>query len=200
MKLLIATFNKGKLEDYKQICKNLPLEVVSLKDIGVKEDFDEIYGTFEENSLEKAKFYAELSKLPTITDDSGIEITFYDMAPGVKTKRWGGDLSEDEYFTFILKKIKQIPENRRDAQMRAVITLYVNGNCYQAEGKILGVLTDKPYEHSATSGYPWDRVFVLNANGKYYEALSKEENYRFNHRRIAFDELKIYQILNIYGN
>lgn len=200
MKLLIATFNKGKLEDYKQICKNLPFEVVSLKDIDVKEDFDEIYGTFEKNSLEKAKFYAELSKLPTIADDSGIEIPFYGMAPGVKTKRWGGDLSEEEYFAFILKKIKQIPEGRRQAQMRAVITLCVDENCYQAEGKILGVLTDKPYECSVTSGYPWDRVFVLDANGKYYEALSREENYLFNHRRIAFDELKTYQILNIYAN
>lgn len=192
MKLLIATFNKGKLEDYKQICKNLPLEVVGLKDVGIKEDFDEIYGTFEENSLGKAKFYAGMSKLPTIADDSGIEIPFYSMAPGVKTKRWGGDLSEGEYFALILEKIKQIPESRREAQMRVVMTLCVNGKCYQSEGKIFGVLTDKPYEHRATSGYPWDRVFVLDANGKYYEALNKKENYQFNHRRIAFDRLKRY--------
>lgn len=190
MKLLIATFNKGKLEDYKQICKNLPLEVVSLEDIGIKEDFDETYRTFEENSMGKAKFYSELSELPTIADDSGIEIPFYRMAPGVRTKRWGGDLSKEEYFAFILEKIKQIPENERGAQMRAVITLCVNGNCHQAEGKILGALTDKPYEQSTTSGYPWDRVFVLDANGKYYEDLGEEENYQFNHRRIAFEKLK----------
>lgn len=192
MKLLIATFNKGKLEDYKQICKNLPLEVVSLKDIGIKEDFDEIYGTFEENSKEKAKFYSKISKLPVIADDSGVEIPFYDMEPGVKTKRWGGDLNESEYFSFVLQKIKQIPESQRQAQMRAVLTLCSSGNCYQEEGKILGTLTDKPYEQSATSGYPWDRVFVLDANGKYYEALNEEENYQFNHRRIAVDKLKRY--------
>ncbi|MBI1838860.1 MAG: hypothetical protein HYR95_00975 [Candidatus Colwellbacteria bacterium] len=190
MKLLIATFNKGKLGDYQHFCKDLPLEVISLNDLGITEEFDEAYNTFEENSKEKAKFYSKLSNLPTIADDSGIEIPFYNMEPGVKTKRWGGDLNDEEYFAFILTKIKQIPQSREQAQMRAVLTLCVNENCYQAEGKILGTLTDKVYEHSETHGYPWDRVFILKDNGKYYEELNDEENYQFNHRRIALDKLK----------
>ena len=192
MKLLIATFNKGKLGDYQEFCKGLPLEAIGLDDMGIKEEFDEIYGTFEENSREKAKFYAKLTDLPTIADDSGIEIPFYHMEPGVNTKRWGGELSDEEYSAFILNKIKQIPEGQRQAQMRAVLTLCISGNCYQAEGKILGTLTDNMYEHGTTHGYPWDKVFILNDNGKYYEALNDDENYQFNHRRIAFDKLKRY--------
>jgi XTP/dITP diphosphohydrolase len=192
MKLLIATFNKGKIGDYKEFCKGLPFEVVNLKDVGIKEDFDEIYDTFEENSKGKAEFYAKRSGLATIADDSGVELPFYDMRPGVKTKRWGGNLTDDEYFAFILDKIKKIPEDKRQAQMRAVLTLCINGNYYQEEGKILGTVTDKVYENSATHGYPWDKVFILDANGKYYEELSKEEDRQFNHRGIAFEKLKHY--------
>ncbi len=196
MKLLIATFNQGKLRDYRNFCKDLPLDLVSLKDVGIKEDFDEIYDTFEENSKGKAEFYAKLSGLPTIADDSGVEIPFYNMEPGVKTKRWGGKLTDEEYFKFILDKIKNIPEDRRQAQMRAVLTLCIDGNYYQEEGEILGTLTDKVYERSTTMGYPWDKVFVLNDNGKYYEELNDEENHRYNHRRIAFEKLKLHLLVS----
>lgn len=192
MTLLIATFNKGKLSDYKLFCKDLPISVVSLTDIGITQEFEEVYTTFEENSAAKAKFYAELSSLPTITDDSGVEITFYDMEPGVKTKRWGGDLSDEEYFEFIINKIKQIPADKRQAQMRAVLTLCMSGAYHQAEGITLGTLTDKVYTKSSTHGYPWDKVFILNANGKYYEELNDQENLQYNHRRVAFDKLKQY--------
>ena len=99
-------------------------------------------------------------------------------------------MSDEAYDEFILKKIGEIPEGKRQAQMRAVLTFCTGENCRQAEGKILGTLTDKPYPHSATHGYPWDKVFILDGNGKYYEELNDEENYRFNHRRIAFDKLK----------
>ena len=192
MKLLIATFNRGKLADYRHFCQNLPFEVVGLSEVGIKEEFDEIYDTFEENSKEKSKFYSNLSNLPTIADDSGVEIPYYHMEPGVRTKRWGGELDDDAYLAFVLEKIRQIPEGQRQAQMRAVLTLCVQGTCHQAEGKIIGTLTDKVYEKSTTHGYPWDKVFILNTNGKYYEALSDEENIQLNHRRVAFDKLKQY--------
>ena len=194
MKLLIATFNRGKLGDYQDFCKNLPLEILGLNDLGIKEEFDEIYNTFEENSKRKAEFYAKLNNLPIIADDSGIEIPFYNMEPGVKTKRWGGGLSDEEYFAFIVNKIKQIPKEKRQAQMRAVLTLCLNSKCYSEEGRILGTLTDNIYGNSSTHGYPWDRVFILKDNEKYYEELNNEENYQFNHRRIAFDKLKKYLI------
>ena len=63
---------------------------------------------------------------------------------------------------------------------------------YQEEGKILGTVTDKVYERSTTHGYPWDKVFLLDANGKYYEELNEEEDRQFNHRGIVFEKLKHY--------
>jgi inosine/xanthosine triphosphate pyrophosphatase family protein len=66
--------------------------------------------------------------------------------------------------------------------------------CHLAEGTVKGTFTDVVYEHSTTNGYPWDKVFILDANGKYYEELINAENLEFNHRRIAFDKLKHYLI------
>lgn len=190
-RLLIATFNRGKLEDYRLFCRSLPLELVQLGDLGITADFEEIHATFEENARAKAEFYAALAGLPTLADDSGIEIPFYGMEPGVKTRRWAGsELPDAEYFEFILRKIREIPPDQRQAQLRAVLALHREGETLLAEGKILGRLTEDYYRRSATPGYPWDRVFIIEELRKFYEELNEEENYRYNHRRIAFDKLE----------
>lgn len=196
-KLLIATFNKGKVEDYKLFLKDLPFEIVTLEDVGITQDFDEIYKTFEENARGKAEFYANLSGLPTLADDSGIEIPFYDMKPGVYTKRWSyvekSDLSPHE---FRIKKIKAIPQDQRQAQLRAVLALRLGDQTHLATGAIKGILTDKVYENSETFGYPWDKLFIVPEINKYYEELTPEENYQYNHRRLALEKIKQILILH----
>ncbi|MCL5008748.1 MAG: hypothetical protein M1400_00200 [Patescibacteria group bacterium] len=191
MKLLIATFNQGKLEDYQSFCRNWGLVAVNLKDVGITEEFEETHDTFEANAKAKAEFYGRLSGLPTLADDSGIEIPFYNMEPGVKTKRWAGPgIQGKDYFNFIVEKIKAIPQKQRRGQMRAVLALYINGQAQLAEGKIIGTFTDQVYTASFTPDYPWDSLFILDANGKYYEALTPEENLEYNHRRVAFEQFK----------
>lgn len=196
-KLLIATFNNGKLGDYKSFLKDLPLELVTLSDIGITQEFDEIYDTFEENARGKAEYYSKLSGLPTLADDSGIEIPYYDMLPGVYTKHWSHvEKSEMDPQEFRLEKIKAIPQGQRQAQLRAVLALRINGKTHLAEGMIHGILTDKVYEGSSTHGYPWDKLFIISEINKYYEELTPDENYTYNHRRIALEKLKeIFDIL-----
>lgn len=189
-KLLIATFNSGKLQDYKEFLKALPIELLTLSDVGITEDFDEIYETFEENSKAKSEFYSELSGLPTLSDDSGVEIPFYNMDPGVHTKRWDGIGKNDEHYqNFILEKIKAIPEDQRHGQLRAVLALCINDRTHLAEGIIKGNLTTEIYKNSNTHGYPWDKVFIIPELNKYYEELTPEENYQYNHRRLALEKL-----------
>jgi XTP/dITP diphosphohydrolase len=189
-KLLIATFNSGKMEDYKSFMKDLDLELLTLKDLGITEDFEEIYATFEENARGKAEFYSTLSGLPTLADDSGVEIPFYNMEPGVHTKRWDGVGKNDEhYLNFIREKIKAIPQDQRVGQLRAVLALSIGDKTHMSEGIIKGNLTDKVYSQSDTQGYPWDRVFIIPELNKYYEELTEEENYKYNHRRLGLEDL-----------
>lgn len=178
------------MEDYKSFLKDLDLELVTLKDLGITEDFEEICDTFEENARGKAEFYSKLSGLPTLADDSGVEIPFYDMAPGVRTKRWDGiGKNDDHYLKFILEKIKAIPQEQRVGQLRAVLALTIDGKTYMSEGVIKGNLTDKAYQESTTYGYPWDRVFIIPELNKYYEELTGDENYKYNHRRLGIEDL-----------
>lgn len=194
-KLLIATFNNGKLGDYKNFLKDLPIELLTLSDVGITKDFDEVFKTFEENAKGKAEFYSKISGLPTLADDSGIEIPFYDMKPGVYTKRWSyvekSNLDPQE---FRLRKIREIPESKRQAQLRAVLALSIDGKTHLSEGIIKGILTDDVYPHSDTHGYPWDRLFVIPELKKYYEELTPQENFQYNHRRLALENLKKYLI------
>ncbi len=192
-KLLIATFNKGKSEDYKSFLKELPLELMTLDDLGITQDFDEVHNTFEQNAQDKAKFYALLSGFPTLADDSGVEIPFYNMEPGVHTKRWDGRGKNDKHYKkFILEKIKAIPQDQRQAQLHAVLALSIDGEINLAEGIIKGFLAEKIYQKTSTHGYPWDSVFIIPEINKYYEELTEEENYLYNHRRIALEKLKLF--------
>ena len=193
MKLLIATGNAAKLKDYQDFAKGLPLEIVSLKEVGVTEEFDEVYKTFEENAKGKAEFYQKLTNLPTLADDSGIEIPFYNMEPGVNTKHWDGKgKNDEEYLKFIVEKIKAIPPGHRQAQMRAVLAYADGRQTILQEGIIKGLLTDKIYREKVSHGYPWDQIFIIPELNKYYEELTFEENRQHNHRAIAFEKLKKY--------
>jgi len=195
MRLLIATHNPGKLHDYLQFTKGLPIEIVSLKDIGMIQEFEEVYSTMEENARGKAEFYGKLSGLPTLSDDSGIEIPYYNMEPGANTKHWAGDnVSNEDYFKFILEKIRAIPEGNRQAQFRAVQAYFDGKKTHTSEAIVKGILTPTPHE-TETPGFPWKRVFVLPELNKKYEELSEEEHKQYNHRKIALDKL-ISVILN----
>src|SRR3990167_10501814 len=123
-RLLIATTNPGKLAEIRRFLSDVPLELVSLNDVDIKERVEETGKTFEENAILKAKFYAEKSGLPTIGDDGGFEIDALGGEPGVKSHRWvHGDKenSDEELIEYTFKKMKGI--KNRKAQLRAVLAL-----------------------------------------------------------------------------
>ena len=96
-RLLIATTNPGKLAEIRHFLGELPITLVSLSDLGIREKANETGNTFKENAVLKAKFYSKLSGLPTIGDDGGLEIDALGGAPGVKSHRWiNGDRDDDD--------------------------------------------------------------------------------------------------------
>src|SRR3989344_5774955 len=95
-KVLVATKNPGKLKEISNFLSDFSIKTVSLKDVGIEDDFEETGKTYTENSRNKAIFYAKKSGLSTISDDGGIEISALGGAPGVHSKRWVGNDSTDE--------------------------------------------------------------------------------------------------------
>ncbi len=174
--LLIATRNQGKVKEYKEIFKELkiPVKLVCLKEMEIKEDVEETGKSFEDNAIKKAEFYHQLTGLPVLSDDSGIEIDYLNGEPGVKSRRWPGyDASDEELIQLTLKKLNGVPQEKRGAQLRAVIGLIFQGNVkvQTFEGILKGHIAEKPMK-SEIRGYPFRSLFIPKGGNKYLGELS----------------------------
>lgn len=194
-KLLIATKNAGKLQELKSFLSDLPLELISLSELNITEDFEEKGKTYKENSQKKALFYAKLSSLPTIADDGGIEIDALDGAPGVKSRRFFGKnekvATDEEIIQKVQELIKKIPENKRGAKFKTVVTFALpDDKFFSSTGEVRGILKE-PYL-KLLKGYPYRSFFYLPKIKKYYheDELTQEEQKLYNHRYKAITKLK----------
>jgi len=196
-KLLIATHNKGKIGEYSEFLNGLPVELVSLTDLGITDDVLETGKSYEENSLQKARFYARVSKLPAISDDGGIEIVALGGEPGIKSRRWlGKDTTEAALVEHMTKVAQMLPSDNRGAQFVAVATLALpTGEHWSVEGRVVGEIPRKPLM-KYLEGYPYRSFFFLPEIGKYYHEneLNQEEMRLYNHRYKAVEKLKPYVI------
>ncbi len=191
--LLIATRNKGKLGEFSEFLSGLPVQLVSLDDIGVKGDVEEDQSTYGENSKKKALFFAKKAGLPAISDDGGIEIEFLEGAPGLKSRRWLGKNSTEQDIIAKMKKLAEtLPDDKRGATFRTIVTLALpSGESWSVEGKIHGIIAKKPLLNFLT-GYPYRSFFYLPEINKYYHEkdLTKKEETLYNHRYKAVQKLK----------
>src|SRR3990167_2672003 len=148
MKLLVATTNPGKLAEIRRFLTDIPVELVSLKDVGIADSVEETGKTFEENAILKAKFYAQKSGLPTLADDGGFEIDVLGGEPGVKSHRWidsTRENSDEELIAYTIKRMKDIPEDKRGAQLRLVLALVLpDGQLFTSEASVRGIVPVNP--------------------------------------------------------
>ena len=124
-KLLIATGNPGKLREYQGLLRNIPFELVSLRDLGITHEVDETAETFEENAWLKASEYAAISGVLTLADDSGLEVDALNGEPGVRSARYGGDscIDDQDRVALLLKNLGNVPWEERTARFRCVIAV-----------------------------------------------------------------------------
>jgi len=194
-KLLIATSNPAKLAEIKEFLTDIPIECVGLKDIGITQIVEETGNTFEENAILKAKTYREISGLPTLADDGGLEIDALSGEPGVHSHRWIHKDREDEdeeLIQHVIKSMEGLPKNRRGAQLHLVIAFVSpSGEVQTSEGIIRGIIAEKPSTYRR-KGFPYRSLLYLPELKKFYnhDELAKDENVAYNHRRKALEELK----------
>jgi len=123
--LLIATGNPGKMREYSDLLRDIPFELVSLRDLGITHEVAETGETFEENAWLKASEYAAISGLLTLADDSGLEVDALSGDPGIHSARYGGDscTSDDDRVQLLLKNMQDFPWEERGARFRCVIAI-----------------------------------------------------------------------------
>ena len=182
--LLLATSNLHKLEEFRAIFSDLPLRLLSLSDIQLDVDVEETGSSFAENAQLKALTYAQISRMLTLSDDSGLEIDALGGAPGVQSARFlGRETSYEERFRVILEQLQGLPFDQRSARFRCVIALAEpSGALRMVEGFVEGVIADRP---RGQNGFGYDPIFFLPELGKTFAELEPEYKNRISHRALA---------------
>ena len=183
-KLLIATHNAGKLRELAEILGGIPYRLVSLSDVGIETDVDETGLTFEENATLKAESYRDLSGLPTLADDSGLEVDALGGEPGVRSARYAGeDATDADRVALLLRNLADTPADARTARFRCVIAFAAPGQRTRLfDGACEGLIADEP---RGDNGFGYDPVFLVRDEGATMAELSSERKNAVSHRAIA---------------
>ena len=197
LRLLLATTNKGKAAEYRDLLRGLDFEMVTLDQAGISGEAEENCNTFEGNARSKAEFYAALGGLLTLADDSGLEVDALGGEPGIRSARYAGDNATDaERVSFLLNKLRDVPQARRQARFRCVIAIAQPGKTTQtAEGTCEGFIALEP---QGDNGFGYDPIFVQPEYNKTIAELPPEIKNRISHRGRAAEKARLL-LVNLNG-
>ncbi len=185
-----ATNNAKKLKEIQRILHALGHDAKTLKELGISVEIEENGITFRENALIKAKTIALMSGMPTISDDSGLEVDFLNGAPGVYTARYAGEnATDDDNIDKLLAALEGVEKEKRTAAFVSSACLYIpkeNEEDYYTvcTGRCEGWIG---YERLGDGGFGYDPVFVVG--DKSYSQMSAEEKDAISHRGKALKML-----------
>jgi XTP/dITP diphosphohydrolase len=175
-RLLIATTNPGKQREFRRLLAGVPAELVTPDEIGLDLDVDEPHDTYEENAVTKAEAYAAASGLPSLADDSGIEIAALDWGPGVRSARWGGGRNAER----VLEALGD--ERDRRARMVCVVAIAHPADRRLEVRAFRGVVEGSvATELRGDGGFGYDPIFLL-PEGRTTAELPEAEKDRLSHR------------------
>lgn len=192
-KILVATTNSGKLKEFVSELIDLPFTLVSLTDVGLdKIDVEEPFLTTWENALQKAKFFAERSQLPTIADDTGFFIKHLKGEPGVRAARYAA--TPEECRKKILDGLRGIPEAKRVAYFETAACFYNPRDEHFAmfRGRVSGRITQKVVALPPPKGMVYDTIFYYPPARKTFVEMTVEEKNLVSHRGRSINQLKLY--------
>ena len=157
--LLVATGSAHKLIELQRLFGDLPIDLVTLRDVGITDEAPEDGATFEENALQKARWYAQASGDWTLADDSGLEVAALNGAPGVYTRRYAGpDATDQQNYEKLLTETAGVAD--RSARFVCTMALIdpVNGSARTFRGECPGTLTTAP---RGEFGFGYDPIFEV---------------------------------------
>jgi len=162
------------------------IEIIGLSDSASTEGI-ETGSTFSENALLKARYYHRLSELPTVADDSGLEVQALGNAPGVYSARYAGAMADDaDRIAKLLEEMKDVPPQQRSARFVCAAAIVWQGGERVFMGDARGVILNSP---RGTNGFGYDPVFFYEPLGKTFAELTPSEKAKASHRGRAFRQL-----------
>ncbi|NTW05419.1 MAG: XTP/dITP diphosphatase [Peptococcaceae bacterium] len=189
MRIVLASGNRGKLEELTRILSPLGVELSYLKDYPEISPAPEDGETFEENAIKKAKAVCEATGEIVLADDSGLQVDCLNGAPGVFSARFSGAEANDEKNNEkLLRLLKGIPREKRGAGFVCVVALAIpGGQVYTAKGTCRGVIKEYP---EGESGFGYDPLFEIPDLGKTFSQLDPETKNLISHRGKALELMK----------
>ena len=184
MKLVFATNNLNKLAEVQKMLPTT-IELLSLKDINCFDDIEETATTLEGNAQIKANHISEKYGYNCFADDTGLEVTALNGAPGVYSARYAGEPTNAE--NNMQKLLNELHnQTNRDAQFRTSICLNLNGEQFLFDGVCKGqILPEKQGEQ----GFGYDPIFQPEGYKKSFAEMTAEEKNKISHRGLAIQQL-----------
>ena len=188
-RLIFATGNEHKMVEIREILGELPVEILSMKDVGIKADIVENGNTFEENALIKAKEVCKLAGEMVLADDSGLEIDYLNGEPGIYSARYmGEDTSYRIKNTNLIERLTGVPDEKRTARfVCAIAAVFPDGSKETVRGTIEGRIG---YEIAGEHGFGYDPIFYLPERGVSTAEIPPEEKNSISHRGNALRKMK----------
>ncbi len=182
-KLLFASHNLNKVKEIKAYFSDTDFEIISLTDLNDKTKIEEYGKTFQENALIKARYFFNKYHLPTIADDSGLEIVALNGYPGVETKRKEAEIFKDQG----KQLFEKLTGLSKKAAFKVVLCLYFNGEVRYFDGEIKGEV--KPRTEFLKNTFLYDNIFWPRGAKRAFCEFSLSEKNKISHRGQAISEL-----------
>lgn len=180
MRLLLCTGNPGKAEELRLL---LPAgtEVITLAEAGLPADLPETGHTLEANALQKARFAHARTGLPCLADDTGLEVTALNGAPGVRSARYAGP-AKDPVANMQRLLHELFAAHDRSARFRTVIAYVADGMERVFDGAVEGAITRQP---RGEGGFGYDPIFMPFGHQRTFAEMSVQEKNSMSHRAAA---------------
>ncbi|MBB6631664.1 XTP/dITP diphosphatase [Clostridium algidicarnis] len=194
--IILATNNEHKVKEFKDILKNLPVNIYSLKEVNVEVDVEETGTTFIENSKIKVQSIYYILKEKNrkdfiiLADDSGLMVEYLNGDPGIYSARYAGEHgNSEENNKKLLLKLKGVPyENRRAKFVSAIALMDDEARFTVVEGEAYGYIIE---DYRGGKGFGYDPLFYFPGRNKTFAEMSEEEKNGLSHRGKALKKLKI---------
>ena len=188
MEIVLATHNLDKCKELQQLFNNTNIKIYTLQDFPEIGDIIEDGNTLKENAFIKSQTVYNLTKIPVVSDDTGLFVDALNGKPGIFSARYAGDhCSYSDNVNKLLIEMENIDTSFRTATFKTVVTYISKDLELVAEGSVKGIITKKP---KGNKGFGYDPIFYVTELKKTFAEMDTDEKQKFSHRSRSINNLQ----------